>query len=396
MDKWTVIRGTIENHGTISTSSGLIENHGQINNHCTGIIDDEFQITENSPNDVCFSNGIWDGDGGDSRWSNPLNWSNDVLPSPNDQIIIDNQRNSRTVFLDRDFTISNKLEIGRNHELIVLNDIVLTNSGVVENNGKIDFKKGKFTNEGTVNNNHRFEINIDSRTLNEKTFNNNARGIIFIDRGSSAGSSNSPSFTNSGKNSVLNNDGIIKIAGQLSNFYGQTVNNSGALIEMLGGKITSACEGGVIDNGGIIQPRPGSDSNLTSNKCNCLTANAVLGSKLFPLVQELRETRDNVVLKTQSGSMFMDNFLALYYVFSPTIAEMEHESPIFKVMVKTAITPMLYTLSILNYVQIDSEGEMIGYGLAIVLMNIGIYLVLPMIFFNTIKDLIKSKRIQWP
>ncbi len=109
----------------------------------------------------------------------------------------------------------------------------------------------------------------------------------------------------------------------------------------------------------------------------CLIATATFGSELAPQVQQLREMRDNTILSTKSGVAFMTGFNQLYYAFSPTIADFERENPIFKETVKLAITPMLTSLSILNYVNIDSEQEMLGYGISIILMNIGMYFVAP-------------------
>jgi peptidyl-prolyl cis-trans isomerase B (cyclophilin B) len=109
----------------------------------------------------------------------------------------------------------------------------------------------------------------------------------------------------------------------------------------------------------------------------CLIATATFGSELAPQVQQLRELRDNSILSTKSGVVFMNGFNQLYYAFSPTIADFERENQIFKETVKLAITPMLTSLSILNYVNIDSEQEMLGYGIGIILMNIGMYFVAP-------------------
>ena len=69
----------------------------------------------------------------------------------------------------------------------------------------------------------------------------------------------------------------------------------------------------------------------------------------------------------------MTTFNQLYYSFSPTIADWERENPIFKEVVKLTITPMLSTLSILNHMEIDSEEEILSYGIGIILMNIGMY-----------------------
>jgi hypothetical protein len=60
-----------------------------------------------------------------------------------------------------------------------------------------------------------------------------------------------------------------------------------------------------------------------SEKPGCLIATATFGSELAPQVQMLRETRDNVLLQTQSGATFMTSFNVIYYSFAPTIAEWE-------------------------------------------------------------------------
>ena len=109
----------------------------------------------------------------------------------------------------------------------------------------------------------------------------------------------------------------------------------------------------------------------------CLIATAAYGSEMSSQVQFLREIRDNTVLGTDSGNAFMGTFNSMYYSFSPTIADWERQSPIFKNIVQTAITPLLTTLSLLNAVDIDSEEEMLGYGIGIILLNLGIYFAAP-------------------
>jgi len=109
----------------------------------------------------------------------------------------------------------------------------------------------------------------------------------------------------------------------------------------------------------------------------CLIATATYGSEMAPKVQFLREIRDNTVLATDSGNAFMDTFNSIYYSFSPTIADWERQSPIFKNIVQTTITPLLTTLSLLNAVEINSEEEMLGYGIGVILLNLGIYFAAP-------------------
>jgi hypothetical protein len=123
-----------------------------------------------------------------------------------------------------------------------------------------------------------------------------------------------------------------------------------------------------------VQPTPTTEKKKGGG---CLIATAAFGSELSPQVQQLRELRDNTILNTKSGMAFMTTFNQFYYSFSPTVADFEREQPIFKEIVKITLTPMLTSLSILNHVNIDSEQEMLGYGISIVLLNIGMYVGIP-------------------
>ena len=118
----------------------------------------------------------------------------------------------------------------------------------------------------------------------------------------------------------------------------------------------------------------------------CLIATAAFGSEMAPQVQFLREIRDNTVLQTESGTSFMTGFNQFYYSFSPVVADYERENPAFKEAVKIAITPMLTSLAILNYVDIDSEEEMLGYGIGIILLNIGMYFIAPAVIIFKIRN----------
>jgi len=141
------------------------------------------------------------------------------------------------------------------------------------------------------------------------------------------------------------------------------------------------------------QPVCGPGTVLKNNVCvaeqqkggGCLIATAAFGSEMAPQVQFLREIRDNTVLQTQSGSTFMTGFNQFYYSFSPAIADYERENSAFKETVKIAITPMLNSLAILNYVDIDSEEEMLGYGIGIILLNIGMYFIAPAVVIFKIR-----------
>ncbi len=122
----------------------------------------------------------------------------------------------------------------------------------------------------------------------------------------------------------------------------------------------------------------------------CLIATATYGSELAPQVQMLREIRDNSLLQTESGRSFMESFNQFYYSFSPTIADWERQNPVFKEAVKLTITPLITSLSILNYVDIDSEEGVLAYGIGIILMNISMYIIGPTLLIFKIRKIIPN------
>jgi len=140
-----------------------------------------------------------------------------------------------------------------------------------------------------------------------------------------------------------------------------------------------------IDSFEILSQETSNIESSTEEGGGCLIATATFGSELAPQVQQLREIRDNIILSTESGTAFMSGFNQFYYSFSPVIADMERENPLFKEFVKLSLTPMLSSLSILNYVDIDSESEMLSYGIGIILMNVGMYFAAPAIIVYKIR-----------
>ena len=155
----------------------------------------------------------------------------------------------------------------------------------------------------------------------------------------------------------------------------------------------------------IIEPEPepeplcGEGTVMKDGKCvaeksgggGCLIATAAFGSEMAPQVQFLREIRDETVMSTQSGTAFMTGFNQFYYSFSPYVADYERENPVFKEAVKITLTPLLTSLTLLNYVDVDTEEEMLGYGIGIILLNIGMYFVAPAAVIIVIKNRIKQQ-----
>ena len=136
----------------------------------------------------------------------------------------------------------------------------------------------------------------------------------------------------------------------------------------------------------VTQTEVVSNEKSTEEEGGCLIATATYGSEMSPQVQQLRELRDNQLLNTESGTVFMGTFNDIYYSFSPTIADMERESPMFKEAVKLVITPMISSLSLME--NAESESEVLGIGISVIVLNLGIYLAVPAIVVLGIRKII--------
>jgi hypothetical protein len=119
----------------------------------------------------------------------------------------------------------------------------------------------------------------------------------------------------------------------------------------------------------------------------CLIATAAYGSEMAPQVQFLREIRDDKVMSTESGASFMSGFNEFYYSFSPAIADYERENPAFKEAVKLGLTPLISSLAILEHA--DSEEEVLGYGISLIILNIGMYIAAPAMLIYKTKKFVK-------
>ncbi len=116
----------------------------------------------------------------------------------------------------------------------------------------------------------------------------------------------------------------------------------------------------------------------------CLVATAAFGSELAPQVQFLREVRDNTVMSTSSGSVFMSGFNQIYYLFSPYVADYQRENPLFKDIISLVIAPLIASLGLMSLA--ETENEVLTYGIVVILVNIGMYIIAPIaIAYNIIR-----------
>ena len=127
-----------------------------------------------------------------------------------------------------------------------------------------------------------------------------------------------------------------------------------------------------VDVQGIVfQPIPTETASFTISvgktsqpKNGCLIATAAFGSELAPQVQFLREYRDDTIMSTAVGSSFINAFNAVYYTFSPTVADVERNNPILQEFVRAGVTPLLGILQIAKLTSVgDSEISVLTSGM---------------------------------
>jgi plastocyanin len=127
----------------------------------------------------------------------------------------------------------------------------------------------------------------------------------------------------------------------------------------------------------VVEEMMETESTDEAEGGGCLIATAAYGTELAPQVQFLREIRDNTVMSTASGAAFMTGFNQFYYSFSPTIADMERDNPMFQEIVRAFITPMVSTLSIMTLAEDGNESQVLGLGISVIVLNLGMYIAAP-------------------
>ena len=134
-----------------------------------------------------------------------------------------------------------------------------------------------------------------------------------------------------------------------------------------------------------------STQETPSDGGGCLVATAAYGSELAPQVQMLREIRDNTVMSTTFGALFMTHFNQMYYLISPVLADAERENPMFREAVRISVTPMLSSLSIMTLVDEGSEAGVLILGISVIALNLGMYIVAPTLVGLKIYRYIQSR-----
>ena len=139
------------------------------------------------------------------------------------------------------------------------------------------------------------------------------------------------------------------------------------------------------------------DKDVFGGGGGCLIATATYGTELSHQVQMLREIRDDTLLSTASGTMFMTGFNSTCTIHSHLqLQTMERDNPLFKEMVRAFITPMISTLSIMTLAEDGSESQVVGLGLSVNRIQLGkCILAAPTVAGFCNKQTPQIKKVRW-
>jgi uncharacterized protein YkwD len=117
----------------------------------------------------------------------------------------------------------------------------------------------------------------------------------------------------------------------------------------------------------------------------CIIATAAFGSELSPEIQFLRTFRDEIVVSTLGGRMFMTTFNVAYYSFSPPIAEFLSSHPLMAHIVRVLLYPLIaalrLTVIVFNAIYFNNELAILFSGLFASLL-IGLIYLAPVVILT--------------
>ena len=128
----------------------------------------------------------------------------------------------------------------------------------------------------------------------------------------------------------------------------------------------------------------------------CVIASAAYGSELVPQIQALREFRDRTIGVTLAGTQFMGVFNALYYSFSPAVADAIVAKPILASLARMLIRPIIAALYVASWIfyRLPISPELAAILVGVVASGlIGAIYGTPFAFFMTLRKKTKIRHI---
>ena len=130
-------------------------------------------------------------------------------------------------------------------------------------------------------------------------------------------------------------------------------------------------------------------STMPLPNMRCVIATAAFGSELQPEVQFLRGFRDEKVMSTHGGRMFLTAFNAAYYAVSPPfakyVAEHQWAGSIVRILIYPLITVLRVTAPIFDFLGFEGEISILLCGLLASSLIGMVYALLPAILVHHIR-----------
>ena len=124
----------------------------------------------------------------------------------------------------------------------------------------------------------------------------------------------------------------------------------------------------------------------------CLVATAAYGTELAPQVQLLREVRDVALAPTAAGSAFMGAFNAVYYAFSPAVADFMRDHPAAAHAARIAAAPLLSILSVVPQADGQPEWQVVALAAPAAALAVGAYVAAPAAAAAAVAPLLVRRR----
>ncbi len=164
--------GTFNNFGTFDNTSGTFSNTADFGKGTIGIFDNTGVLLGNP---ISNEGALWDNDSGNGLWSNPINWSGDVLPASTDDIIINIVDGAdTTVTVNMDITIDGRLALMNSAGPPITSTLVIQSGATLTNNGRITpGQNTTINNQGSIVNNGEIRAVCSVSFINDGSFSGN-------------------------------------------------------------------------------------------------------------------------------------------------------------------------------------------------------------------------------
>ncbi|MFC2009846.1 PKD domain-containing protein [Chloroflexota bacterium] len=161
--------GIFNNYGTFDNTSGILKNSCNFGAGTVGIFNDSGVFLGNP---ISNEGSLWDNDSGNGLWSDPLNWTGDILPASTNDVIVNIVNGIDTaVTVDADITIGGRLSIRNSVGSPTMTTLLIPAGVTLTNNGSITpGSDTTINNQGSIVNNGEIRASGSAIFLNTGSF----------------------------------------------------------------------------------------------------------------------------------------------------------------------------------------------------------------------------------